>query len=102
MYIPDDRCLFHNCFDVYHCGYNDDNRLTVYIYPPTHFKDDHGNPINAPMSNEFHEVLQTVADSIYFTTNPEKACLFLPSIDLLNQYTLKLKETGQALASLPR
>ena len=54
------------------------------------------------MSAEFHEILQTIADSIYFTTDPEKACLYLPSIDLLNQNSLRLKGTAQALQSLPR
>jgi len=98
----DNTCLFHTCFDVYHCGYNDDNRITVYIYQPTKYLDEDGVPITLSMSREFQEILQTVSDSIYYTSDPDRACLFLPSIDLLNQNNLRIRETGQVLASLPR
>ncbi len=98
----DQSCFFHTCFDVYHCGYNDDNRISVYIYPITKYMDENGVPITLPMSREFSEIVQTVMDSIYYTTNPDRACLFLPTIDLLNQNNIRLEETSRVLASLPR
>ena len=98
----DPTCTFYTCFDVYHCGYNDDNRISVYIYPRANHLDEEGLPITLPLSKEFHEVLQTVMDSIYYTNDPEKACLFLPPLDLLNQNNIRLKETSKILASLPR
>lgn len=98
----DQSCLFHMCFDVYHCGYNDDNRISVYIYPAYKYMDENGVPISMPTSTEFMEILQTVMDSIYFTPDPERACVFLPPIDLLNQNNIRLEETSRILASLPR
>ena len=46
----DSECQFHTCFDVYHCGYNDDNRITVYVYPPVKFVDETGLPLTLPVS----------------------------------------------------
>lgn len=100
--LGDSKCSYHTCFDVYHCGYNDEYRITVYIYPPAKYVDEAGVSIQLPMSKEFGEVIQTVADSIYYTSDPERACLFLPPIDLLNQNNLILEKTSQILASLPR
>ena len=93
-------CTFHTCFDVYHCGYNDDSRISVYIYPPAKYVDENGVPITLPISREFSDIVKTVADSVYYTTDAEKACLFLPPIDLLNQNSIRLRETAQILASL--
>ena len=95
-------CTFHTCFDVYHCGYNDDNRISIYVYPSTRYVDETGMPITLPISREFSEILQTVMDSIYYTNDLEKACLFLPPLDLLNQNNIRLTETSKILSTLPR
>lgn len=29
----DDQCTFHKCFNVYECGYNDQTRISIYVYP---------------------------------------------------------------------
>lgn len=97
----DTRCTFHTCLDVYHCGYNDQTHLSIYVYPLEQFVDDEGEAVTLPMSREFYDLLQTVVDSPYYTDEPETACIFVPSIDLLNQNNIRLKETGQILASLP-
>ena len=46
----DMECLFHTCFDVYHCGYDDDNRITIYVYPLVRYVDEAGLPLTVPMS----------------------------------------------------
>jgi len=28
-----DQCTFHKCFNVYECGYNDQTRISIYVYP---------------------------------------------------------------------
>ncbi|ELU10993.1 hypothetical protein CAPTEDRAFT_157657 [Capitella teleta] len=96
----DQSCTFHSCFDVYHCGYNDDSRISIYIYPVTKYLDESGVPLTLGFSQEFSELLQTVADSVYYTSEPDRACLFLPPLDLLNQNNLRLKESAQILTSL--
>ena len=100
--LADQSCLYHTCFDVYHCGYNDDSRISVYIYPTMRFVDERGILITLPMSQEFSEIRQTVMDSIYYTTDPDKACLFLPPVDFLNQNNIRLEEVSRILAALPQ
>ena len=95
------KCHYYNCFDVYRCGYNL-NRISVYIYPLKKYVNEQGEPITEPISKEFHDILTTIAESSYYTSDPEKACLFIPAIDLLNQNPVKIKETGQVLAQLPK
>jgi glucuronyl/N-acetylglucosaminyl transferase EXT2 len=98
----DASCTFHTCFDVYHCGYNDDNRISIYVYPFTKYVDEKGIPLTLPLSKEYIELMETIMDSIYYESDPDKACLFLPSVDFLNQNSLRLGETSQILAALPR
>ena len=98
----DQSCLYHTCFDVYHCGYNDDSRISVYVYPTMRFVDERGILITLPISQEFSEIRQTVMDSIYYTRDPDKACLFLPPVDFLNQNNIRLVETARILAALPQ
>lgn len=96
----DTRCTYHTCFDVYHCGYNDKTKISVYVYPVSEYVDQRGNAITLPVSKEFYEMLEAIADSPFYTNDPESACLFIPSIDVLNQNSIRLKELGQVLASL--
>ena len=51
---------------------------------------------------EFQEIVETVIDSEYYTNDPDKACLFLPNVDLLNQNNIRLDDTARILASLSR
>ena len=98
----DRQCLFHTCFDVYHCGYNADNTISVYIYPYVHFVDAAGVAVSLPLSREFAELREAIAHSRFSISDPDKACLFLPQIDLLNENSVRPRETSQSLAALPR
>ena len=103
--IPQDTdttCDYYSCFDVYHCGFNDETRISVYVYPEVNYLDQNDIPISMPRSKEFQEIIQTVKDSVYFNPNPKEACVFLPNMDLLNQNNIRQEETGKALAILPR
>ncbi|XP_022093971.1 exostosin-2-like [Acanthaster planci] len=95
------KCRYYNCFDVYRCGYNL-NRIGVYIYPLLKYIDEDGVEITNRISKEFYEILMTIAESPYFTADPEKACLFVPAVDFLNQDSTRVQETGQVLAQLPK
>eukprot|EP00090_Calanus_glacialis_P044882 TRINITY_DN8055_c0_g1_i5.p1 TRINITY_DN8055_c0_g1~~TRINITY_DN8055_c0_g1_i5.p1 ORF type:complete len:650 (-),score=220.36 TRINITY_DN8055_c0_g1_i5:129-2078(-) len=93
-------CHFYNsdCFDVYRCG-RSNGRLKVYIYPPVEFLSHSGDPI-APMSMEFEAMLESLYTSDYYTSDPEEACIFVPSIDLLHSRSLKPGLVGRVLNSL--
>lgn len=103
---PDPRdlnCTFHNfsCLEVYHCGYDDKTVISIYIYPIQQYYDETGSDMTPPMSTEFEEMLRVIAQSPYYTRDPETACFFIPSIDLLNQNWVKSShQISQILASL--
>lgn len=97
-----ESCTFHTCLDVYHCGYNDHTRISVYVYPLHEFTNEMGATLLPPMSKEFYEIIEAVVESPFYTLDPTTACLFVPIVDVLNQNKVRLKETSQALASLER
>lgn len=87
--VVNTKCSHYSCFDIYKCGminYNpyelpkllkNDVRevIKVYVYPP----DNHQQ-----VSVEFSRMLNAILNSQYYTSNPNEACLLVPSIDLLN------------------
>ncbi|KAK8379154.1 hypothetical protein O3P69_019178 [Scylla paramamosain] len=94
------NCHYYNCFNVYRCGRNGNQRLSVYVYPLARYVDEEHVAIK-PMSREFFEVLDTVLNSEYHTANPEEACVLVPPIDTLNENSLRRDKIGQALSMLP-
>lgn len=95
-------CRMHTCFDVYRCGFNPKNKVKVYIYPLKKYTDEYGSAVGGPISREYNELLTAVSESDFYTDDVTRACLYLPSVDVLNQNNLRIKETAQALAKLPR
>ncbi|KAG8186718.1 hypothetical protein JTE90_015655 [Oedothorax gibbosus] len=98
--IRNSHCSYFNCFNVYKCAYSQ-RKLKIYIYPIYKYGDLNGVPIPVSMSRQFKEILQSIYQSKYYVSDPREACIFVPSIDLLSQNNLRLKETSQVLASLP-
>ena len=99
------NCTYHTCFDVYRCGYTSFDgppQISVYVYPPTKYVDEAGDARELPMSQEFTDILQAIVDSGFYTSDASAACLLVPSIDLLNQNTVRLQVASQILASLHR
>lgn len=77
--------------------------LKVYIYPLQKFVDELGVSISSTgLSREYNDLLSAISDSDFYTDDVTRACLFIPSIDVLNQNSLRVKETAQALAMLAR
>ncbi|NP_001120887.1 exostosin-2 [Xenopus tropicalis] len=95
-------CRMHTCFDVYRCGFNPKNKVKVYIYPLKKYTDEYDGSVGGTISREYNQLLSAVSQSDFYTEDVSRACLFLPSIDVLNQNSLRIKETAQALAQLPR
>jgi glucuronyl/N-acetylglucosaminyl transferase EXT2 len=52
------------------------------------------------LTKEFYTIIQTIVNSPYYTSNPNEACLFVPSIDLLNQNLINENLVGKSLATL--
>lgn len=93
------NCTYWECFNVYRCGRSGHDKITIYIYPLIDFQMEDDTSISG-MSREFYDILEVIRNSKYYTTSPDDACLFLPSIDTLNQYTFSKKHVAQALESL--
>jgi len=99
------NCTYHSCFDVYRCGYaafDGPPQISVYVYPPVRYVDESGAPHELPMSQEFASILQAIVNSGFYTSDASSACLLVPSIDLLNQNTVRSHAASQILASLHR
>lgn len=94
------KCTYHSCVDVFRCGYNDRTRISVYVYPVVEYIDENGSQASPVLSREFNEVLEAISDSPYYTNNPETACLFAPSFDVLNQNNVRTKALGKLYSLL--
>ncbi|XP_046643245.1 exostosin-2-like [Daphnia pulicaria] len=95
------NCTYYTCFDVYKCSHTHSGRIGVYVYPVVEFVDKDKVPITKKITSEFYNILKAITKSMYFTSNPNEACLFIPTIDLLNQNRIRPKDVGKALSSLP-
>lgn len=95
------ECSYFTCFDVYRCSY-ETNRISLYIYPMKKYMDEAGEPILGQISREFYDILIAISESQFFTPDPDKACIFVPPLDLLNQNSMNVEKVGQILAQLPR
>ncbi|OWR45767.1 putative exostosin-2 isoform 2 [Danaus plexippus plexippus] len=93
------NCTYWHCFNVYKCGRRGHNKITIYIYPLTEYRNENGKAISH-FSREFYEILSTIKRSKYYTPNPEDACLLVPSIDTLNQIGFSSEYVSKALQSL--
>ena len=95
------ECTHWDCFNIYRCGRTGHDRIAVYVYPPRKYVDEEGFSATELMSKEYLTLLQAVVNSKYYTANPHEACIFIPSIDTLNQERLRPNLTSRALHSLP-
>lgn len=95
------KCTYWDCFNIYRCGRTGHDRITVYVYPLKKYVNENGMSATKSISKEFYTILNTIIESKYYTSNPLEACIFVPSIDTLNQNRLNLNLTSAALKSLP-
>ncbi|XP_055598261.1 exostosin-1-like isoform X2 [Uranotaenia lowii] len=75
-------CRMESCFDFSRCS---DQNFLVYVYPP--------EPLNSlgappPISPNYQKIITAIQESRYYTTDPEKACLFVLGIDTLDRDSL--------------
>ncbi|KAG5683893.1 hypothetical protein PVAND_013153 [Polypedilum vanderplanki] len=91
-------CTMETCFDFTKC-YDD---FLVYVYP--------SEPLNTlgtttpPVSANYQKILTAITESRYYTSDPEKACLFVLAIDTLDRDSLSedlVRNVPQRLQRLP-
>ena len=101
--IRNSNCSYWDCLNVYRCGQRDLDKITIYMYPIQEFVDEDGKKATqegATLSKEFYTILKTIVKSPYYTANPNEACIFIPSLDTLNQIRIDTNLVGKSLASL--
>lgn len=94
-------CTHWDCFNIFRCGHTGHDRIAVYVYPLENYVDEEDNLVTELMSREYFLLLKAVVNSKYYTANPHEACIFIPSIDTLNEERILLNLTSRALNSLP-
>lgn len=94
------RCNFHTCFEINDCVLDVREQIGVYVYPEYLFTD--GNHSwNVPQSKEYRAILSAIRTSVFYQPDPAKACVFVPSLDTLNQRGMDISLMAAMLASLP-
>lgn len=100
------NCSFWDCFNVYRCG----EKLSVYVYPLIDYIDTtasnkHNKEASSTisvLSKEFFEILKSLVESPYYTSDPKEACILVPSIDTLNLNRINNDLVAKALLTLPQ
>ena len=89
-----ETCHFFNCFNIYRCVDHSgkQKRFRVHIPAPKRFLTKSDKNIYeevSPFTLEFVEILEAISESEYYTDDPDQACIFVPALDLLNEFQLK-------------
>ncbi|XP_066150552.1 exostosin-2 [Euwallacea fornicatus] len=95
------KCTHWDCFNIYRCGHTGHDRITVYIYPFVKYIDGNGAEVVEGLSREYYSLIKGIVNSKYYTANPHEACLFVSSLDTLNDERMNLNLTSRALNQLP-
>lgn len=74
-----EECHMATCFNFTKC--QDSNKLLVYVYPDQN---------DLRQSSLYRNILKIIRAQFYFTSDPEKACLFIPSIDTTDRDRIRL------------
>ena len=94
------KCSFYTCFNISRCGLLEQDSLTVYIYPVEKIFVD-GRPVQDQLSREFYQVIHAIRNSPYYISDPNKACIFVPTVDFLNlQSVNSRRDIKTALSNL--
>ena len=95
-------CFFHTCFEINDCVYGVNDMIGVYVYPNFEFVHNQTQESYQPkFSDEYLQLLDAVKRSPYYQRDASKACVLIPSIDMLSQSNLDLMLTSALLNSLP-
>ena len=72
--VNNQQCTMGSCFDVHRC--TKPSGFRVYVYPDEEDK---------VASSLYGKMLRVIRNSKYYTTDPNEACLFVPSYDTLDR-----------------
>ena len=96
------ECRFHTCFEINNCQFSLSDKIGIYVYPNyvyMYANDTH--PQDIVTSREYNDILETIISSEYYQPLPYKACVFVPSVDTLNQQRMNVSLISNILHGLP-
>ena len=105
----ENECFFDSvsCFNLFRClnakdqdtslETNARNKLRVYIYDKP-FRKNTLEKYN--ISKEFKEFIEAILESDFYESNPSRACLFVPFVDLINEIEFNATEVENYLHNL--
>lgn len=94
-------CTYWNCIDSYKCIDDGLGKLTVYVYDIARYIGENSKELLPPPSKEYVHLLWAIVHSKYIVSDPSKACIFVPSVDLLNRDNFSGENAAKVLSSLP-
>lgn len=94
------NCSIFDCFNVYKCGQKHQEKIAIYVYPLENYLDGTRKRKAFTLTREFYLILKAITETTYYTSNPQEACILVPSVDLLNQNNVDIDLVSKALASL--
>lgn len=89
-------CHHFNCFDVYRCG-SHHKKVLVHIPDPVRLLDPQSQSEISPFTRQFVDILESVVDSGYYTSDPTQACVFVPAFSVLSSESSDSQVIGRAL-----
>ena len=89
--LDNNKCRMETCFNFTKC--KPGKPFKVYTYPDEEYQ--------SPSKN-YAKILDRIRNSHYHTTNPEEACLFVPSIDIIDRDELSEKYVPNLQSKISR
>ncbi|MFH4982311.1 hypothetical protein AB6A40_009020 [Gnathostoma spinigerum] len=73
------KCTMTSCFDLSRCVYQ--KEFKVYVYPPSNL---------STVSTVYSNILKVIRESSLYTDSPQRACVFVLSIDTIDRDRIRL------------
>ena len=96
------NCLFHTCFNINSCALRLEERIGVYVHIQYEYINSKSSVrYTSTVSDEYSELLTAVMNSPFYQPDITKACVFISSLDTLNQNRMDVNLITALLNSLP-
>ena len=97
------KCRFHLCFNISRCVFTTEDIIGVNIATWREFRapQNPSSVLTPLVSWEYEELVEAIRRSRYYTSDPSKACVFVPFVDTLRQGAVDNNTMSMILNSLP-
>ena len=93
-------CRTHSCVNLFKCHVDSNWQIKVYVYPEVSYITEDGQKIFPDATKEFKTIIEAVKQSRFWTNDSQKACIFIPQVDILSEKPVLESFAGKALNSI--